>query len=71
VLEVANLSVTLIDGHVVMFACGGVYWALVYYENRRRDRLYGVPSLGQFDVVNEVFHGGDTDGVNKQFRYSY
>jgi hypothetical protein len=54
-----------------MFACGGVYWALVYYENRRRDRLYGVPSLGQFDVVNEVFHGGDTDGVNKQFRYSY
>ncbi|RSH93490.1 hypothetical protein EHS25_007846 [Saitozyma podzolica] len=55
----------------VMFACGGVYWALVYYENRRRDRLYGVPSLGQSDVVNEVFHAGDTDGVNKQFRYSY
>lgn len=54
-----------------MFLCGGAYWAVVFNENKRRNRIYGVPHLNQQTVVETAFNTGDTDKVNKDYRYSY
>ena len=54
-----------------MCLTGGLYWALSIYDNKRRDKLYGIPSMAQVELLDEIFHSGETDGVNKQFRYSY
>lgn len=54
-----------------MCLTGGVYWVLCVYENRRRDKLYGVPVFGKEEIVQTISETGATDGTNKDFRYSY
>ena len=54
-----------------MFLTGAIYWALCFYDNKRRDSLYGHPVAGQLELLEEIFQSGETDGVNKHFRYSY
>jgi hypothetical protein len=54
-----------------MCVTGGIYWALVYTENKRRDRLYGKPVVGSDSLIQAVVETGTTDGTNKDFRYSY
>ncbi|OCF71005.1 hypothetical protein I204_08241 [Kwoniella mangroviensis CBS 8886] len=55
----------------IMCACGGMYWALVIYENSRRDRLYGKSSQDTQQIIDEAYSTGDTDGKNHNFRYSF
>ncbi|KAI9742135.1 MAG: hypothetical protein M1834_000525 [Cirrosporium novae-zelandiae] len=59
----------------VMAACGLAYWAICFFENKRRDRVFGEVGVGG---VNEVVMVGldvdredRTDGENEGFRYTY
>jgi len=58
IVHVASITDHLISG-------------LCYYENKRRDRLYGKPVDNEVATGLEVELEDLTDVENKNFRYSY
>lgn len=44
---------------------------ICFYQNKRRDHLYGKPEQGDVDAGLEVETEDLTDGQNHNFRYTY
>jgi hypothetical protein len=60
----------MLTAFAVMAASGLAYYVYCFYENKRRDRLYGgkiSPANGETDL--EVLD--HTDRENQRFRYIY
>ena len=60
----------MLTAFAVMAASGLAYYVYCFYENKRRDRLYGdsvIPADGHIDL--EVLD--QTDRENQRFRYIY
>ncbi|TVY30249.1 putative transporter [Lachnellula hyalina] len=55
----------------IMAATGILYGVLVFAENRRRDRVFGIPERDRVAVGLAIEDSDQTDGQNKEFRYVY
>ena len=53
----------------IMGATGIVYGVLVNIENKRRDRLFGLPGKDRVTLGLEIEALDQTDGQNTEFRY--
>lgn len=71
----------------IMAVTGGIYWldlspfslgnntnelqSLCLFENKRRDRVYGLPDTNEVALGLQVEAEDRTDGENINFRYVY
>ncbi|KUL83733.1 hypothetical protein ZTR_08642 [Talaromyces verruculosus] len=56
---------------IIMAVTGVAYWLLCLFENKRRDREYGLPDTNDVALGLQVGAEDRTDGENTNFRYVY